>query len=386
MARSTVVGTVGLSAIAAAFLAASAGADPPKPEEVLKSHGLFVKRGGATYVLAAEADVQVKLLEAQRIYKQLSAAVVRRNEFDFAVNGQKGMVQQLLQERIFLNQQLQTVHAQNVIQHNQLVARINEINDQLRLIDGQAADPHFKQEIDKEVVERRSNYIEAVLELRRLVDSTTRQYALLASDDTIKAALATLGSKSKSPPKLGPSRGFEDSVKQLISREKSVLSKAIEMRRRGGVYEVDVTFNGRQTTPMIFDTGASLVILSTDFAAKIGLHPQATDPTIQMFDATGGVTPAKKMTIPSVRLGPFTVNNVDCAIMPADKRDAPLLLGQSFISQFAHKVDNGRLVLSKVETAEPQTKAARPRTRTTKGKRSSKAGSGTGAIGSDGPN
>jgi clan AA aspartic protease (TIGR02281 family) len=307
----------------------------------------------------------------------LTAAVARRNEFDSTVDNQKGMVQQLLQQRILLNQQLQGGAAQNVFQHNQLVAQINMINDQLRLIDSQAGDPRFKQGLDKEVGERRSAYIQAVLDLRKLVDSITERYAELARDETIKVALVSLGSKSKPPPKLGPSRGFEESVKQLQSREKSVLSKEIELRRRGLVYEVDVTFNGRQTTPMIFDTGAELVLLSTDFADKIGLHPQASDPTIELHDASGGVTPAKKMSIPSMSVGPFTAHDVDCAIMPAGKRDVPLLLGQSFISQFAHRVDNGRLVLSNVEPAEPAMKVARPRPKATKSKRSSKASSAT---------
>ena len=87
-----------------------------------------------------------------------------------------------------------------------------------------------------------------------------------------------------------------------------------------------------------------------EFAAKIGLTPEASDQTVQLHDATGGITTAKMMTIPTVRVGPFTVNNVDCAVLPPNKRDVPLLLGQSFINQFTHKVDNGRLLLSKVET------------------------------------
>ena len=55
-----------------------------------------------------------------------------------------------------------------------------------------------------------------------------------------------------------------------------------------------MTLNGQVTTPMIFDTGASFVTLSTAFAARIGLYPQPADPTIQLHDATGGVTTAKR--------------------------------------------------------------------------------------------
>ena len=58
--------------------------------------------------------------------------------------------------------------------------------------------------------------------------------------------------------KLGPSRDFLDKVKLLEKIEKSVLTEEVELRRRGGVYEVDVTFNKKETVPMIFDTGEAL--------------------------------------------------------------------------------------------------------------------------------
>jgi aspartyl protease family protein len=355
MVRSEIVWMMTLLALGAALDAAAARADESKAEETLKTHGLVLKRGSSTYVLAAESEVQTKLSQAQRLFRQFNAALARQYELDQEAIGQKGMIQELLEERILRNQQLRTVNPQDVIQHNQLVARINELNDQLRLLDPRNVDPKVKEDVDKEVSERRAAYIQDVLDLRQLASSTTQQYAELSRDDTIKTALAAIGAKSKTPLKLGPSRGFEENVKSLAKMEKSVLSKAIEMRPKGGVYEVDVTLNGRQTTPMIFDTGASLVTLSSEFAAKIGLTPQASDPTIRLHDATGGITDAKRMTIPSVRVGPFTLNNVVCAVMPPDKRDVPLLLGQSFINQFTHKIENGRLVLSKVETRPPRT-------------------------------
>jgi len=154
------------------------------------------------------------------------------------------------------------------------------------------------------------------------VDSTIKQYAELAEDDSIKKALNDLGTKPKSTLKLGPSRDFQDKVKLLEKIEKSVLTEEVELRRRGGVYEVDVTLNRNVTVPMIFDTGASFLTISTELARRIGLTPQATDRTIELHVADGSVIEAREMLIPSVRVGKFTLNNVVCAVMPADKRDA----------------------------------------------------------------
>jgi clan AA aspartic protease (TIGR02281 family) len=376
MIRSRVALVIFWPALALTCAAGAARAAQSPPEDVLKSHGLSVRRGGSTYVLAAESEIQLKLNEAQRILKQLNFAFRQRHEFEQAAHEQRRLVPGLLEERIVLNRQLQAVNRQNVELHNQLVARFNEVNDQIGLLQVRTGDPRVKQEIDNQVAQQRGHYIQAILDLRELVDATIRRYSELSKDDTIKTALSALNLKSKSPFKLGPSRGFDESVKQLVSREKFVLSKAVEMRRKGGVFEVDVTLNGKLTTPMIFDTGASFIALSAEFAAKIGLNPQPSDPTVQLHDATGGVTAAKMMTISTVRVGPFTANNVECVVLPPDKRDVPLLLGQSFINQFTHKVDNGRLLLSKVDTNEPQGNTSGTSKKTTKARRSTKASTG----------
>lgn len=363
--------------LAGACAGASAGPDEKGPEAVLKSHGLTVRRGGSTYVLAAESEIQLKLNEAQRIFKQLSFALRQQHEFDRAVQQTRTLVPALLEERIVLRRQLQAANRQNVILYNQLAARFNEVNDQIGMLQVKTGDPRVKQDIDNMVSQQRANYIQAILALRELVDSTTQQYAELSRDESVKSALAALTAKSKSPFKLGPSRGFEESVKQLANREKSVLSKAVEMRRKGGVFEVDVTLNGSVTTPMIFDTGASFVAISAPFAAKIGLQPQAADPTVHLHDATGGVTAAKLMTIATVRVGPFTAHNVECVVLPPDKRDVPLLLGQSFINRFTHKVENGRLLLSQVEANEPQGNAANTSKKAPRNRRTGKASTNT---------
>ena len=78
--------------------------------------------------------------------------------------------------------------------HNEIVARLNEINDQLALLQVTTADPRQKQDIDNEVAQNRGRYIQAILDLRALVDSTVRQYAELAQDDKAKRATADAGS------------------------------------------------------------------------------------------------------------------------------------------------------------------------------------------------
>ena len=110
-------------ALAIACAVGSAGAAQSPTDDVLKSHGLCVRRGGSTYVLAAEAEIQQKLNDAQRIFKQLSFALRQRYEFEQAALERRTLVPRLLEERIILNRQLQAVNRQNVVLHNQLVGQ-----------------------------------------------------------------------------------------------------------------------------------------------------------------------------------------------------------------------------------------------------------------------
>jgi len=357
------------------FVASTGRSDDGRPEDVLKNRGL--KRSGSNYVLSGELDVQKKVNAVRSLSQQLNYAMMQRVAFDQGIEDQKAMFRELQQQQILLNQQLQ----QNlpVVQHNQLVAAVNEVTGRLNLLRAEAPDPNMKQEMDKEVPQRRAAFIQAVLELRQLVDSTVKQYAELGDDDTIKKALSDLGAKSKSTFKLGPSRDFQEKVKLLERIEKSVLTEEIELKRRGGVHEVDVTFNKKEPVSMIFDTGASFVTISTQLARRIGLTPQPTDPPIELHVADGSVIHARQMTIPSVRVGKFTLDNVICAVMPADKKDTPLLLGQSFINQFTHRVEGDRLILTKVETEAPTAKAS-PNRKTAKSKRPTKAATGKNAA------
>jgi aspartyl protease family protein len=270
-----------------------------------------------------------------------------------------------------------------IVQHNQLVRdknqcilTLNDVNNRLSMLRSQAGDTKWKQDLDTEVGRGREAYIQAVLGLRELVDTISGQYAEIAKLEEVKQALATLGAKSKAALKLGPSKEFLANVKLLEKVEKSVLTEEVELRHTNGVYEVDATFNGKLTVPMVFDTGASLTTISSELASRIGLKPGPSSDTLELSVADGSVIKAKRMTIPSLRIGKFTVNDVECAVMPADKRDVPLLLGQSFHRHFTYKFTgaSGRLIVSKIETADPpQTKASRTTKNESKARRTTRS-------------
>ncbi|MEA5534380.1 retropepsin-like aspartic protease [Crocosphaera sp. XPORK-15E] len=98
-------------------------------------------------------------------------------------------------------------------------------------------------------------------------------------------------------------------------------------RRDSGIPVVDVTFNGKHTFEMLFDTGASGITISTDMASVMGLKPERGS----FSQTAGGVVPIGISKVASVKAGELVSSSIEIAINPA----LPIgLLGQSFYGHY----------------------------------------------------
>jgi clan AA aspartic protease (TIGR02281 family) len=343
------------------LLAPSVRGDGPTAEETLKAKGL--RRSETYYVLPAEADVSKRINTVRSLFKDLSFAAAQQRAFEQDTSDRKGLIQMMTQQRIALNQQLAQVSS--VEENNRLVAMIQGISDRLDLLRQGANDPKLAEDVRANVSQKREAYVQAILDLRQVVDKTTDAYAALAEDEEVKGSLAALNLKTKAKRTLGPSRVFRDNVKALEKAEAAVLTDTVEMRGKGGVHWVDVTLNGKVTRSFVFDTGAALITLPADLAAQAGLRPTSSDPIVRLRTADGSLIEAKQMKLATVRVGRFTVEDVTCAIMPADKGEVDPLLGGSFLRNFTYKLhpDQSKLILTEVEV--PGASPARPKIRST---------------------
>ena len=55
--------------------------------------------------------------------------------------------------------------------------------------------------------------------------------------------------------------------------------------------------------------------------------------------ADGRKVPAMMIKLDSVKVGKFTVQDVECCVLGPDAIDAPALLGMSFLGQFKFELD-----------------------------------------------
>jgi archaellum component FlaC len=201
------------------------------PEEVLKKLGLSPSH--SAYVLEAEGEVKKKMAEVRSLYDRLSS--LHNQQAAFQENAAE--IQMLTEQTNMVRQAINETNAQMSgynsgyrgrfarynplqIQRNELNMNLNALNQQINYLKSQKPSPQKTKELDTEVEHQQSLLSTAAQDLRELVDSTLQKYNELAGNEQIKAALDKLGHEAHVNFKLGPSREFHETVKQLEKVEK----------------------------------------------------------------------------------------------------------------------------------------------------------------------
>lgn len=115
-------------------------------------------------------------------------------------------------------------------------------------------------------------------------------------------------------------------------------------RRERGRFMFDTEVNGTKL-PMVFDTGASHVVIRAEDAARVGINPSTLryGHTAATANGEGDVAP---VTIDRLSVGPIERRNV-IALVARPGMLSVNLLGQSFLARIGgYRLDGDRLILS----------------------------------------
>ncbi|HWE03230.1 MAG TPA: retropepsin-like aspartic protease [Tepidisphaeraceae bacterium] len=310
----------------------------------LKAFGLSAS--ASAYVLDDENDVVKEMPELRKTKKEFDADARIHNALQAKIKSSKTLVIESIKEHDRLKDRLSvitdpTAHNRLILRMNQLVIKINE---------AVAANKDAEELLAKHDTGPGTKYVDAVLALDAKAQDITKKYEQLAADAAVKAAVTKANRGAKSPLKLGPSPEFATAATELAKYRSDIDSEAIPLSEEGGVQNLTVLLNG-ETFKMTIDSGATLVTIPREMADKLNLTPGPQDPVLEMRLADGHAIQVQQMTLKTVRVGRFTVENVTCAVMAPGLKDAPALLGNSFLSHFVVKLDQkaGQLHLTEVD-------------------------------------
>jgi aspartyl protease family protein len=113
-------------------------------------------------------------------------------------------------------------------------------------------------------------------------------------------------------------------------------------RGANGHFETEGYVDGRRIAFMI-DTGASVIALRQQDAARLGIRPAQRD-FIARVSTANGVVFAAPAELASVELGGILVHNVAAVVLP-DTALGQNLLGMSFLSRIRWQYQGERLIL-----------------------------------------
>jgi aspartyl protease family protein len=134
----------------------------------------------------------------------------------------------------------------------------------------------------------------------------------------------------------GPALAGAPAVVQLMS--------ATELKANAnGHFVTEAAINGTDVKVLV-DTGATVVALSYEDAANVGLHPRNLDFNVPVATANG-TTQAAHVTLSRIDIDGVRVEDVDGLVLPEGALQGTLL-GMSFLSRLSgFKVEDGVLYL-----------------------------------------
>ncbi len=119
---------------------------------------------------------------------------------------------------------------------------------------------------------------------------------------------------------------------------------AVVRSRLGGEFAVSAHVNGARTT-LIFDTGASMVVLTAADARRAGIDVAGLDYDTRVMTANGSAM-AAEVRLDEIAVGPIVMRNVPALVAkPGVLRES--LLGMSFLQRLkSYSVERGKLIMT----------------------------------------
>lgn len=349
---------VGIVAIGVAVLANAQETTKPTPAQAkasLEAAGFKVTpQAGVTF--PDEADFAKAMKDLGVLRKNLFTAEKELAATENQLEQIKQTVTALKAKSVQMNAAL-AGGGLTISNHNQLVGALNATSGQIDLlIEQQGKTNDLIKAARGKANEAREAFVEQVLKLRTDADRITQQWEKAAADPQQQAAMEVVNEVLKKQYALRPTVAFGTAERQLQSLEEKVLSETIKLTDDGGTKVVSVVINGKHTKEMVVDSGASAVSLPFAMAKEMGLEPTSTDPEIVVSLADGSEVPGYLKKIESVRVGKFSVENVECIVLHPSAVRAPALLGMSFLGHFKFELDANKSELKMVKVDTDATK------------------------------
>ena len=325
--------------------AADESSDPPEIAAVTEqTPELQLLVTGNNVVFAGERDLARGFSTAAALKRKVKQTTTPLRQIQQKISFYESGMVQAEQQLVILNAQLANV--QDIATNNRLVGAINTMRGQLSL--AQKSLEALKEQENQARVqlnEAREAYVQNTIEMRKLADHLSDAYDTANDSPEMQEKVKALIADSGKELKFEKSSSLLSNLRKLEELEKSVHREKISLRRDGNTFYATVVINGKHTTEMIVDSGASLISLPYELAVSMDLKPEPGDKRIQISIADGSTISGVLKKIPTVRVGTFELKDIECAVLGPEAVSATPLLGMTFLGEFQFQLDSAESTL-----------------------------------------
>jgi len=325
---------------------------PAQAKETLEKLGLKVSVSGVT--MPAEQEFYKSMRDLEGVRKTFLAAEKEHATTEAESTKIEKGITQLKSQYVQMNAAM-AGKSLPANEHNRIVGMINATQGQISLLIEQLEKQQDKVKAARgKAGEAREAYMTKVLAARNAADKVSIAWDKISSDPEASAALAKVSEVLMKNIPAKPSGTFALNEKQLAQFEQKILSESIKLTDDGGTFLVSVLINGVHTKEMVVDSGATSISLPFVMAKEMGLEPNSGDRKVRVSLADGSEVDGYLKTIPTVRVGKFTCDDVECIVLSPAAIKAPPLLGMSFLGNFKFEIDKNKAELKMVKI-DPET-------------------------------
>ncbi|MCA9100431.1 MAG: retroviral-like aspartic protease family protein, partial [Planctomycetales bacterium] len=301
------------------------GADAPgDAEQILTSHGLVQQ--GSHWVTADEARLAADLTDLRRLDRQhrQTAATLKRE------------LQQAGQLRDRVVTAREEVDRLNALldggtlsgsRYNAVVDEVNRradfINQHVSLLAsplGVVIEPNVAQAA-RQLVEQYGALSAALAHGRYTLETLEDSYAALAEDSQVAAALEQIDNGRPGDARLGPLRDYAGDARRLERMAATLWTAEIPLAVLDNRSLLPVVVEERVFGTFAVSSDQGISIVSSALAEAAGIDVERSVPPVKLQAFGVGEHELYPATIPRIRLGGHTVENVRVLVLPADAEE-----------------------------------------------------------------
>lgn len=295
-------------------------------DATLTAKGLEAK--GRTYVLTAEKDFLSGIRDLDKKKRDLDKILRTRRKMDYQIRRMNGEIAsyKAQKEQYEKQQELGGTSSTLAKKIAELKIRIDQASRAIREADAK---------YEREYKPANRAFVDKAAELHRIGSKVQSRYTELGKDSEVTGALEKAGAK------LGPSSGFKAGWKKVTKYYEEVKKGIIDLDMQEDQPFLSVVINNRPPRQMVLSSASNYVVLPHTMAQDLGIRVGPMDQSIELQMADGRTIQGKLTKLLSVRIGQFTVSDVEAVVLEEKASAGGASVGMSWLKHFIFNVDPG---------------------------------------------